>query len=117
VDGGEGAEVAQAEERSGQWRDIATELRTGSRQPRPYVRTVEEKLEHVAAGRGVVVLPLSTATFYTRPDIVHVAVRDLGPNHVCLAWDASRRSRLVQEFVAIAEEHSAQPASASAGSA
>lgn len=90
-----------------EWRDIATELRTGTRVPQPHVRTVEEKLEHVAAGRGVVVLPLSTATFYTRPDVVHAAVRDLGPNHVCLAWDASRRSRLVQEFVAIALEQSA----------
>jgi hypothetical protein len=35
---------------------------------------------------------------------------------VCLAWDASRRSRLVQEFVAIAEGQSAQPANASDGS-
>src|ERR1700754_4089024 len=93
-----------------EWRDIATELRSGTRVPQPHVRTVEEKLEHVAAGRGVVVLPLSTATFYTRPDIVHLAVRDLGPNHVCLAWDASRTSRLVHEFVAIAEEQAAQPA-------
>jgi DNA-binding transcriptional LysR family regulator len=101
-----------------EWRDIATELRTGPREPEPLVRTVEEKLEHVAAGRGVVLLPLSTATFYTRPDVVSVPVRDLGPNHVCLAWDAARRSRLVQEFVAIAEEHTAtgQPG-ASAGSA
>ena len=32
----------------------------------PYYRSVEEKLEHVAAGHGVIVLPLSTATFYTR---------------------------------------------------
>ena len=90
-----------------EWRDVSTELRTGAREPEPFVRTVEEKLEHVAAGRGVVVLPLSTATFYTRPDVVAVPVRDLGPNHVCLAWDAARRSQLVQEFVAIAEEQAA----------
>jgi DNA-binding transcriptional LysR family regulator len=86
-----------------EWRDVATELRTGAREPEPVFRSVEEKLEHVAAGRGVVVLPRSTATFYTRSDIVSVAVRDLGPNHVCLAWDPARRSPLVQEFVAIAE--------------
>lgn len=86
-----------------EWRDIATELRTG-RQPVPALRSVEEKLEHVAAGHGVVVLPLSTATFYTRPDVTHVAIDDLGPNQVCLAWDSARRSRLVQDFAMIAAD-------------
>jgi hypothetical protein len=33
-------------------------------------RSVEEKLEHVAAGRGFSVLPESTATYYQRPDVV-----------------------------------------------
>jgi DNA-binding transcriptional LysR family regulator len=86
-----------------EWRDIAVELR--GRQPRkaiPPLRTVEEKLEHVAAGHGIVVLPLSTATFYTRPDISHLPVRDIAPNQVCLAWDSSRRSALIREYAAIA---------------
>jgi DNA-binding transcriptional LysR family regulator len=68
------------------------------------MHSVEEKLERVAAGRGVVVFPLSTATFYTRPDIVHVAVRDIGPSQVCLAFDSTRRSPLIAEFAAIAAE-------------
>lgn len=75
----------------------------------PAIRTVEEKLEHVAAGRGVVVLPLSTATFYTRPDVSYVAISDIGPNQVCLTWDAARASMLIQEFAAIAAEHQAGP--------
>jgi DNA-binding transcriptional LysR family regulator len=86
-----------------EWRDIAVELQ--GRQPRkkiPPLRTVEEKLEHVAAGHGIVVLPLSTATFYTRPDIIHIPIRDVAPNHVCLAWDSVRRSSLIREYVAIA---------------
>ncbi|MEU6426351.1 LysR substrate-binding domain-containing protein [Microbispora sp. NPDC046973] len=70
----------------------------------PAVRTVEEKLEHVAAERGVVILPLSAATFYTRSDVAHVPVRDLPPNEVCLAWDADRRGRLIQEFVDLAAD-------------
>jgi DNA-binding transcriptional LysR family regulator len=86
-----------------EWRDIATELRdTGRRPATPYYRSVEEKLEHVAAGHGVIVLPLSTATFYTRADISHVDIDDIAPNQVCLAWDGSRRSPLIDEFVAIA---------------
>jgi DNA-binding transcriptional LysR family regulator len=86
-----------------EWRDIAVELR--GRLPRaaiPPLRTVEEKLEHVAAGHGIVVLPLSTATFYTRPDIRPVPVRDVAPNQVCLAWDSSRPSALIREYAAIA---------------
>jgi len=70
--------------------------------PAVALRSVEEKLENVAAGRGVVVLPLSTATYYTRPDITHVEIGDIGPNRVCLAWDGTRRDPLVDEFVRIA---------------
>jgi DNA-binding transcriptional LysR family regulator len=87
-----------------EWRDIAEEVTTGRRRAEPAVHSVEEKLERVAAGRGVAVFPLSTATYYTRPDIVHVAVRDIGPSEICLAWDSTRRSPLIAEFAVIAEE-------------
>ena len=86
-----------------EWRDIAVELRDGRPSGRvPPFRTVEEKLEHVAAGHGIVVLPLSTAVFYTRADISHVLVSDIAPNQVCLAWDSLRRSPLIGDYVAIA---------------
>jgi DNA-binding transcriptional LysR family regulator len=91
-----------------EWRDLATDSRRRlPKRPYPAPRTVEEKLEHVAAGRGIVVLPASTAAFYRRPDITQALVRDIGPNQVCLAWRAGRRSPLVQEFAALAHaEHS-----------
>ncbi|MDT4910168.1 MAG: hypothetical protein QOI69_3409 [Pseudonocardiales bacterium] len=86
-----------------EWRDIATELRaSGPRAATPPLRTVEEKLEHVARGNGVVVLPASTSAFYTRPDVTHIPIDDIGPTQVCLAWDSRRRSPLIPEFVAIA---------------
>ncbi len=81
-----------------------TEMRT-RRRSAPAFRTVEEKLEHVAAGHGVVLLPLSTAVFYTRPDITCSHVSDIPPNQVCLAWDATRRSGLTGDFAAIAADH------------
>ncbi|HEY6492496.1 MAG TPA: LysR family transcriptional regulator substrate-binding protein [Trebonia sp.] len=72
-----------------EWRDIAVELRGRQRRVQvPPLRSVEEKLEHVAAGHGIVVLPLSTATFYTRPDLSYVSVGDVAANQVCLAWDS-----------------------------
>jgi DNA-binding transcriptional LysR family regulator len=88
-----------------EWRDIATEMRSKRRRGTPAFRTVEEKLEHVAAGHGIVLLPLSTAAFYTRPGIAYGQVTDIPPGQVCLAWDAARRSRLIEEFAAIALDH------------
>jgi DNA-binding transcriptional LysR family regulator len=101
-----GERLLQAPEAVPEWHQAPDTPQTPGETP-PVIRTVEEKLEHVAAGRGVVVLPLSTATFYTRPDIVHVEIAGIGPNQICLAWDAARRSRLIEEFAAIAAEHEA----------
>jgi DNA-binding transcriptional LysR family regulator len=84
-------------------------MRTRRSRGAPVLRTVEEKLEHVAAGHGIVVLPLSTAVFYTRPGVAYSHVSDIPPNQVCLAWDATRRSRLIQDFAAIAVDHPPVP--------
>jgi DNA-binding transcriptional LysR family regulator len=91
-----------------EWRDIATELRNLPADYRyPALRTVEEKLEHVATGHGIVILPASTAAFYRRPDVVQAAITDIGPSRVCLAWRAGRRSGLITDFVALATDESA----------
>lgn len=84
-----------------EWRDVADELRAGTARPVPSFGSVEEKLEHVAAGHGVSVLPESAARYYTRPDVAVVAVEDLGPNHVYLAWSAAHRSPLPSEFAGL----------------
>jgi DNA-binding transcriptional LysR family regulator len=81
-----------------EWRDIAVELRTGERRPVPVIHSVEEKLEFVAGGQGIAVIPESTANFYTRPGIAAIPVEDLGPNHVAAAWPVGRTSPLIQEF-------------------
>jgi len=86
-----------------EWRDIAVELRGNkARNALPRLRSVEEKLEHVAAGNGIVILPVSTATFYTRPGVTHVHVTGIAPSQVCLAWDNARDSALVREYAEIA---------------
>ena len=81
-----------------EWRDVAIELREGTSPGFPVFHSIEEKLEHVAAGRGIAIIPVSTASYYTRPDVVHLPVDDLGPNQVSVAWMASRRSRVILEF-------------------
>lgn len=50
----------------------------------------------------MVVLPRSTATYYTRSDVVPVPVRDLAPNQVCLAWETFRNDALIREYAHIA---------------
>jgi DNA-binding transcriptional LysR family regulator len=82
-----------------EWRDIAAELRAGERRPVPVIHSVEEKLELVAGGQGIVVIPASTASFYTRPGIEAIPVEDLGPNHVAAAWPIGRTTGLIREFV------------------
>ncbi|MBY8880088.1 LysR family transcriptional regulator [Actinacidiphila acidipaludis] len=87
-----------------EWRDVALELRGRQRPEVRVIHQVEEKLELVASGAGICVLPLSTAAFYTRPDVIPLPVEGLGPNEVALAWAASRRSPLVHDFAEAAAE-------------
>lgn len=37
--------------------------------------------------------------------IAYSQVSDIPPSQVCLAWDATRRSQLIQDFAAIAADH------------
>lgn len=65
-------------------------------------RGVEEKLEHVAAGRGISFVGRSEALFYSRPDISYVPIPELAPDQVCLATAASRTSPLADDFLTAA---------------
>lgn len=87
-----------------EWRDLATELRSGDRNPVPAIHSVEEKLELVAGGEGIAVIPASTARFYTRTGVAAIPIEDIGPNHVALAWSNGRCTTLVREFADTAAE-------------
>jgi DNA-binding transcriptional LysR family regulator len=82
-----------------EWADVAAEMRRRRGSARTRSRTVEEKLERVAMGQGIAILPLSTALFYRRPDVRSVPVTDLPPTVVHLGWEQGRRSRLIDSFV------------------
>src|ERR1700676_418110 len=87
-----------------EWRSVGKEMRAGQRATVvAQARSVEEKLEHVAAGRGFSVLPESTATYYQRPDVAWTPITDIPPNEVRLAWVSSRRTPLIAEFVELAK--------------
>jgi DNA-binding transcriptional LysR family regulator len=85
-----------------EWATAASEMRRRSASSRTASRTVEEKLELVAVGRGIAILPLSTARFYRRPDVAFLPVVDLPPSGVSLAWQATRTNPLLASYAAAA---------------
>lgn len=87
-----------------EWAAVGSEMRRRRGSTRTPSRTVEEKLELVAVGSGIAILPLSTAQFYRRSDVAFVRIADLPPTEVHLGWDGSRRSALIDTFVTTARE-------------
>ena len=82
-----------------EWRTVAR----GTRRRRPpAIGSVEEKLEHVAGGDHIAIMPEPSAEAYRRPDVVYARVTDIAPTEVCVAWLSTRRSPLIADFVAIA---------------
>jgi DNA-binding transcriptional LysR family regulator len=95
-----------------EWAAVAKEMRRRTRSEKAASRTVEEKLELVAVGQGIAILPLSTAEFYRRPDVEFRPVRDLPPSQVALAWERTRSSALISDFASAARTSAGEPASA-----
>jgi DNA-binding transcriptional LysR family regulator len=89
-----------------EWRDAVRRVRPRAlgrdRERLPVVHAVESKLEHVASGRGLVVLPASTARYYTRGDIVARPVTGLPPGDVLIGYSAGRTSPYVEAAVRLA---------------
>lgn len=57
----------------------------------PVVRSLEEKLEYVAAGEAVTIIPASAAAVYDRDDVCTVPLADAAPSTVVVAWVADGR--------------------------
>ncbi|WP_067470854.1 LysR family transcriptional regulator [Nocardia amamiensis] len=64
--------------------------------------SLEEKFELIASGHGIVLVPLSVAQSYVRPDLVHLRVTDAPGVETCLAVVADRREKLLRDFIEIA---------------
>ena len=83
----------------------------GRRAPEgPLVETVEDKLELVAAGDAVAVVPAGAMATNSRPDLTTIPLEGVEPGHVVLATRADDRGRLVTAFRAAAQAHLTSPA-------
>ncbi|MBF4635355.1 LysR family transcriptional regulator [Agreia pratensis] len=83
------------------WSDIATEMIEGTRPDLPEPASVEDALDLVAAGTGIVVLPHSVARLHARKDVVARPVLDLPETQIALCWLAGDPSDRIEEFIGI----------------
>jgi len=64
----------------------------------PLVEAIEDKIELIAAGQAVAIIPAGVRTVSPRPDLTTVPLHDVEPSHVVLATRAGDHSRLVAAF-------------------
>jgi DNA-binding transcriptional LysR family regulator len=81
----------------------------GSRAPDgPLVHAYGEKLELVAAGEAITIVPASSSTTF-RHDLAEIPLRGVEPVHVVLATRTGDRNRLVTAFRRAARTHLTAP--------
>ncbi|MBD3927285.1 LysR family transcriptional regulator [Nocardioides cavernae] len=67
----------------------------------------QDAIETVAAGTGVVVVPMSVARLHQRKDVVTRVVTDLEPTTIALVWLVDRDDDVTQAFVGVAKGRTA----------
>jgi DNA-binding transcriptional LysR family regulator len=96
--------------------DTAPEHEAGRPSANRGIRTMEEKLEAVALGHGLALVPATAAAYYQRPDIAYRPVTDAPPYQVALATTTDTAQRPdAQAFVTTALAVSARNAANRAG--
>jgi DNA-binding transcriptional LysR family regulator len=85
-----------------QWRGATADLRPSPASGVARPATIEEKLERVALGQGVAILPAGIAGFYRRSDISYVPVVDVAPCMVALAYSRHRTMPELDDFAKLA---------------
>ena len=63
--------------------------------------TEQEAVETVAAGTGIVLLPMAVARLHQRKDVVQRVVTDLAPTTIALVWRRERDDDTTQAFVGV----------------
>ncbi|HEV2639519.1 MAG TPA: LysR family transcriptional regulator [Actinocrinis sp.] len=64
--------------------------------------SVEEKLELIAAGHGIGLIPRSVAVSYFRADLVYIPVTDAGMAETCIAVAENRQGGRIRDFTEFA---------------
>lgn len=67
----------------------------------PEIRSAADAVALVAAGAGLLVLPMSVARLYRRRDVTSRPVRDLDGTDVLLAWVTEHTTDDVEDFIGV----------------
>lgn len=70
----------------------------------PAVESIEDKLEHIAAGQAVAIVPATLHAAGVRPDLTTIPLHGVEAGHVVVATRSADRGRLVAAFRASARE-------------
>lgn len=68
----------------------------------------QDAVETVAAGTGVVIVPMSVARLHQRKDVVQRPVTDLDPTQIALVWLLDRDGEDTQTFAGVVRGRSAR---------
>ncbi len=68
----------------------------------------QEAIETVAAGTGIVIMPMSVARLHQRKDVVTRVVSDLEPSTIALVWLLDRDDEVTQTFVGVTKGRTAR---------
>lgn len=90
-----------------EWAVIAEEVADGSRRPLPRMAGLDDAVEQVAAGVGVLIVPQSVARVHSRKDVTVVPVTGVAPSSVRLAWVTEDKSDDVEDFIGVVRGRSA----------
>ena len=83
-----------------EWRDLAVEVRDGTRVDVPSM-TFKEAIEVVATGAGIVILPKSVARLYNRKEVTHRPVTAVAESQIGLAWLTDATDSRIEKFIGI----------------
>ena len=90
------------------WRDAALARRSGPLPALPDVRGMADTMALVAAGTGLVVVPMSVARLHHRRDLTYRPVTDVEPTQVALAWVAESEGPVIEDFVGVVRGRTAR---------
>ncbi|PPH09375.1 LysR family transcriptional regulator [Rathayibacter sp. AY1C1] len=102
-----GEHLLQDPEDVPEWAAVAEELADGSRRPLPRMAGLDDAVEQVAAGVGVLIVPQSVARVHSRKDVTAVPVTGVAPSSVRLAWVTGDKGDDVEDFIGVVRGRSA----------
>ncbi|MDJ0316673.1 substrate-binding domain-containing protein [Arthrobacter antibioticus] len=96
-----------------QWRDISSEIAAGTRKPLPPMAGIEEALDLVEAGLGILILPMSVGRHYSRKTLRSRLLHGVPETSIGLAWIdnpvplSADDEAVIQEFIGVVRGRSA----------